>query len=203
MENDEVISRKSSFEFRRNEFLRNLRINLVKKNSTASIQQEEMRRSSIKPSTSLLIKPELMYSRHLQSKSIQRQSIIGVPEAPSIDFNQNLKNLIGNKHLSKVKALFMIRELTIASSIPENSITNFHDSLSQSNPEELKASARERFRRKIRLVLIILKLISIHKVSMEKIKKFGNDIKVGFNNNTNKKSLKHYTFKKCVYNVLD
>lgn len=167
-----------NFETRRNGFMHSLRSELIRKSSIIPTNSEETKLPPIVTNdTSRQIEmARLSFSRY--RNSIIRGSSLSSDALNSIDFNQNLKNLIGAKNLRKVKALFMSRDAR--GSIFEASQI---DLLRRSSNESALAklfgvNARERFKKTIRMVMIILRLISMHKVSKEKIKKFGNEIKV-------------------------
>lgn len=160
---------------RRNEFMNDLRSELIRKNSLIrSLSDEKIASLNMKlPAIKPVLQTQTSYSRY--RNSIQAQNILS-DTMTSIDFNRNLKNLIGFKNLRNVKALFMSRELTMRNSIFEPSRIELNQS--DADGVMLRISARGRFKKMINLILIIIKLISIHKVSKEKVKYFGNEIKV-------------------------
>lgn len=180
---------KKNSENRRNTLLENLRNELIRKssliNQSSSNFDDNLEASMTKvppinPNKLPLVKPgasiRLNNSFSLNRRSLQLGHSISTDALTSLDFDRNLKNLIGAKNLRKVRELFLSRELTIRSSIHDQSKSELFASLTLQRL--MHKTLRERFRKAVRLLLNIIKLISIHKVSKEKIKQFGKAIKV-------------------------
>lgn len=169
--------------------MENLRNELIRKssliNQSSSNFDENFEASMTKfppinPNKLPLVKPgasiRLNNSFSLNRRSLQLSHSISTDGLTALDFDRNLKNLIGAKNLRKVRELFLSRELTIRSSIHDQSKSELFASLTLQRL--IHKTLRERFRKAVRLLLNIIKLISIHKVSKEKIKQFGKAIKV-------------------------
>lgn len=162
-----------SFENRRNGFIQNLRSELIRKSSMIIPSEEKIVHMRL-PSIKQIEIARSSFPRY--RNSVQIQNANPSETITSIDFNRNLKNLIGVKNLRHVKALFMARDGLMRTSIYEPSQLEIFRG--DSTQKRMSICGRERFKKIVNLVIIILKLINMHKISKEKIQKFGNEIKV-------------------------
>lgn len=182
--------KRRSFNYRRNEFLKNLREDLIqKRRSLSENNRSSQDHDDPKSNRDEIFLPKIdtksrRYSRYyLNGNSLQssltnsfnmKRDSYSNPFIGDFNFNMNLKYFVGNRNLTNVKALFEMRDLKKMSIIGDSSMIANLIEIETNN----QLCIRDRFKKRVKILFIILKLINMHKISMEKIQVFGDELKV-------------------------